>query len=126
MVEIEPIKTCRRVAHIDLRRWRKDSRGDAAADRELRSSKVGRKARVKGEAEPMAPRSPQVRPGWLDAKGQALRNETYETARLRFPGYGIQLVESGWQSWAVGKASAHDPDRAYLLFLRSFVEKHPL
>lgn len=124
VVSIEPIKTGRRVTHIELRWWRKDSGGTAAAERELSFSKVGRKARMGGQSETVTPQKP--RPAWLDAKGVALKTETYETARLRHSGYDIYHVEGEWRSWAAGKEPARDPDRAYLAFFRSFAEKNPL
>ena len=129
VVEIDPIKTGRRVTHIELRWWRKDAGGSAEVERELSFSKVGRKARTSGTAEPVVASSPpplRPRPAWLDAKGDALRTETYETAKLRFPGYDIYFVEGEWRSWAAAKPPANDPDRAFLAFFRSFAEKNPL
>lgn len=121
MVEISPIKTGRKVTHAELRWWRKDAVSTAETERELSFSKVGRKARMSGEAETLKPR-----PAWLDGQGAALRTETYETARLRFPGYDIYHVEGEWRSWSADKEPARDPDRAFLAFFRSFAEKNPL
>lgn len=124
IVTIEPIKTGRRVTHVELRWWRKDRDGVDAAEREVSFSKVGRKARVAGESEPVTAAKP--RPAWLDEKGAALRTETYETARLRHPGYDIYFVESEWRGWAAGKDAPKDPDRAYLAFFRKYAEANPL
>lgn len=121
MVEIAPIKTGRRVTHVDLRWWRKDSAKQAQAERELSFSKVGRKQRMSGEVETLRPR-----PAWLNARGAALRTETYETARLRHPGYDIYHVEGEWRAWSADKEPAKDPDRAYLAFLKMYAEKSPL
>ena len=66
------------------------------------------------------------RPAWLDGAGPALRSETYETARLRHPGYDIYFVEGEWRGWASGKEPARDPDRAFLAFFRQYAEAHPL
>lgn len=123
LVEIEPIKTGRAVSHVELRWWRKDGDAKGAADRALQFSRVGRRARAEGRDEKVA--SPG-RPAWLAARGPALRTETYETARLRNPGYDIYFVEGEWRSWAVGKEPAADPDRAFLAFLRKFAENNPL
>lgn len=125
VVEIAPIKTGRRVTHVELRWWKKDADGQGAAERELTFSKVGREARIKGTVEPPAPAA-KPRPAWLDARGAPLRTETYETARLRHPGYDIYYVEGEWRDWAKGKPPADDPDRAFLAFFRKFVERHPL
>ncbi len=121
IVEIEPIKTGRRVTHIELRWWRKDAGGEADVERELQFSKVGRKERVHAKADTLRPR-----PGWLDAKGAALRSETYETAKLRFPGYDIYFVEGEWRAWAGGKPPARDPDKAYLAFFKTYIQNNPI
>ena len=121
VVEIDPIKTGRRVTHIELRWWKKDADGVGAAERELTFSKTGRKARMDGQAQPIA-----ARPAWLETKGVALRTETYETARMRHSGYDIYFVEGEWRAWAAGKEAPRDPDRAFLAFFRSFAENNPL
>jgi hypothetical protein len=121
VVAIEPIKTGRRVTHVDLRWWKKDAGSTAEAERELGASKVGRKARMEGRAETLKPR-----PDWLDRRGPALRTETYETAKLRHPGYDVYFVEGEWRAWAAGKEALRDPDKAFLAFFRSFAEKNPL
>ncbi len=121
IVEIDPIKTGRRVTHVELRWWRKDAGAEAEAEHELKFSKVGRKERVNAKAE-----GPRPRPGWLDAKGAALRAETYETAKLRFPGYDIYFVEGEWRAWAGGKPPARDPDKAYLAFFKTYSENNPI
>ena len=124
VVEIAPLKTGRRVTHVELRWWRKDEGGSAQVERELSFSKVGRKARISGSEEVVT--EPRARPAWLDARGPALRTETYETARLRYPGYDIYHVEGEWRAWAKDREEARDPDRAFLAFFRTFVEKNPL
>ena len=116
IVEIAPVKTGRRVTHVELRWWRKDAKGEAAAERELQFASVGRKERA----------AERARPAWLEAKGAALRPETYETARLRFPGYDIYFVEGEWRAWAAGKPPARDGDRAYLAFFKTYAENHPI
>lgn len=117
IVEVSPVKTGRRVTHVDLRWWRKDAGSEAEAARELQFSKVGRKERT-------AERS--ARPAWLEARGAALRSETYETAKLRHPGYDIYFVEGEWRAWAAGKPPARDADKAYLAFFKTFAENNPI
>jgi hypothetical protein len=114
MVEVTPLKTGRKVTHVELRWWRKDAKGEAKVERELQFASVGRKERTKAKP----------RPDWLAAKGSALRSETYETAKLRFPGYDIYHVEGQWRAWAAGKPAARDPDRAYLAFFKTFAENN--
>lgn len=128
MVAVEPIKTGRRVTHIDLKWWKKDASATAEAEHELQFSKVGRKVRTQGQTETVTPiQQPPARPGWLDQRGDPLRSETYETARLRFPGYDIYYVEGEWRSWSASKgAEIKDPDRAFLAFFKTFAENNPL
>lgn len=129
MVEIVPIKTGRAVTHVELRWWRKDGDASGAADRALQFSKIGRKVRAQGNTEQVffaAASEPRPRPAWLDARGTALQTATYETARLRHPGYDIYFVEGEWRRWAAGKEPAKDPDKAFLAFFRSFAEKSPI
>ena len=118
IVEVAPVKTGRRVTHVELRWWRKDAKGEAEVERELSFSKVGRAVRVQEKAKP--------RPGWLEARGTALRPETYETAKLRFPGYDIYFVEGAWRDWAGGKPPARDPDKAYLAFFKTYAANNPI
>ena len=139
MVEILPVKTGRAVTHVELRWWRKDGDATGAADRALQFSKLARQARPEdrtepgqaGQGAPSAP-SPQPspllcpRPVWLASRGVALRTETYETARLRHPGYDISFVEGEWRAWAQGKEPARDPDRAFLAFFRRYAADNPI
>ena len=127
MVEILPIKTGRAVTHVEMRWWRKDGDAGGAADRALQFSKIGRRARAEGRVEQVTPVPvPRPRPAWLEGRGAALQTATYETARLRHPGYDIYFVESEWRNWTAGKEPARDPDRAFLAFFRSYAEKNPL
>ena len=128
VVEIEPIKTGRKVSHVELRWWRNDGEGVGKAARELSFSRVGRKVRTEDREEtPVEPaRTMRPRPAWLDRSGAALRSETYETARLRHPGYDVYFVEGAWRDWSAGKEPATDPDKAFLAFFRSYAERNPL
>lgn len=132
MVAIDPIKTGRRVTHVELRWWKKDGEGQGAAERALQFSSVGRKARSMGQEEEVVSPSPAVapsikpRPAWLDKQGTALKTETYETVRMRHPGYDIYYVEGQWREWAAGKEPAKDPDRAFLAFFRTYAEANPI
>ena len=133
MVEIAPIKTGRRVTHVELKWWRKDGDATGETERALSLASPGRRQRAaqKPEGQGTAPvipgqTPPRPRPAWLDRKGEALRSETYETARLRFPGYDIYNVEGQWRDWSRDKPAADDPDRAFLAFFRRFAEANPL
>lgn len=137
MVEILPVKTGRAVTHVELRWWRKDGDASGAADRALQFSKVGRRARADEAARKAEAPAPQPlagqgsanlrpRPAWLESRGAPLLTETYETARLRHPGYDIYFVEGEWRAWAQGKEPPQDPDRAFLAFFRRYAEGNPI
>lgn len=120
-VDIAPIKTGRKVTHVELRWWRKDADGVGASARELSYSKVGRQTRIDGAGEALRPR-----PAAMDRKGDPLMTDTYQTARLRHPGYDIYHVEHEWRAWSAGKDAAKDPDRAFLAFFARFAENNPI
>jgi len=125
-VALEPVKTGRRVTHVEMRWWRKDANEVGKSARELSFSKVGRKARGAGAVDEVAAMAPKPRPAFLDRAGSALQTETYQTARLRHPGYDIYFVESEWRAWSKGKPAPRDPDRAFLAFLASYAKSNPL
>ncbi|MQY43865.1 RepB family plasmid replication initiator protein [Epibacterium sp. SM1969] len=129
-VSITPYKEGRRVAGVVLAWTRKNAEGQSAVDRELEYSKVGRKARREGRVEAVVEVAQvaevKPRPAWLARAGEALRTETYETAKLRFPGYDIYHVESEWRAWAQDKDAPKDPDKAFLAFFRKFAERNPI
>lgn len=122
-VEIAPIKTARSVTHVELRWWRKDGDATGQAARALSFASTGRRVKA---ADPAPAPALRPRPGWLDGKGDALQTQTYETARMRFPGYDIYQIESEWRAWSRTKGKPDDPDRAYLAFFRKFAEANPL
>lgn len=140
MVAFEPLKSGRSVTHVELKWWRKDEEATGAAGRALQFSKVGRRIRATGTEDRVVPSAPvettpdqrpkapelKPRPAWLQSRGTPLRTETYETARLRHPGYDIYFVEGEWRTWAAGKPPADDPDRAFLAFFRKFAEANPI
>ena len=130
VVEIAPIKTGRTVTHVELRWWRKDGDGrgrGGARTQLLEGGPAGPDRRRPGpRGMRVAAPAPRPRPAWLERRGAALKTETYETARLRHPGYDIYFVEGEWRSWAEGKVAPGDPDRAFLAFFRKFAEANPL
>ncbi|MFO1155204.1 MAG: replication initiation protein [Rhodospirillales bacterium] len=145
LVDIEPLKTGRQVTHIRLKWWKKDSVGVHNTARELSSAKVGRRARRRmtekvielprstyrvGEeahGQPRAGPTSGAAASILPGGGlRPLRTETYETARLRHPGYDIYYVEQAWRHWAEDKEPPGDPDRAFLAFFRTYASNHPL
>lgn len=142
IVEVEPLKTGRRVTRIRLKWWKKDSGGIHDVARELSGSKVGRRARLEGRVEDVvdmpktisrageggarASLSARASSGSGDGGRRGLRAETYETARLRHPRYDIYYVEQAWRDWARDKEPPRDPDRAFLAFFRTYAANNPL
>jgi len=127
MVDVQPVKQGRRIVAVTVSWMIKDSRALGEAAKELTVSKVGRKARRSGNVEN------EFRPDHSDLlslpRGRTnflLRSETYDTARLRYPGYDIYAVEREWRRWAVDKKSPRDPDKAYLAFFRTYAENNAI
>ncbi|MCG7575071.1 replication initiation protein [Phaeobacter sp. CNT1-3] len=129
VVEVAPVKTGRSVTHVEIRWWRKDGAGQGAAERALQFASTGRRVRAQERVEqvvPSAPTAPSLKPRPARIAGAPLKTETYETARLRHPGYDIYFVESEWRAWAEDKGEAKDPDRAFLAFFKKFAEANPI
>lgn len=126
MVAIDPIKTGRRITHVELRWWKKDGEGQGVVERSLQFSSVGRKTKAQGQEEKIQGPALKPRPAWLEKNGDALKTETYETARLRYPGYDIYYVEGQWREWSEKMAPPEDPDRAFLAYFRKFAEANPI
>ncbi len=128
LVQIDPIKTGRKVTHVELRWWRKDAEGIGASAHELSVSKVRRQTRGSGAAGKIASDVADIRPrpAHLDRQRPALRTDTYQTAKLRYPGYDIYFVEAEWLAWSSGKEPPKDPDRAFLAFFGAYARNNPI
>ena len=127
VVEVAPIKTGRSVSHVEVRWWRKDGEGQGAAERALQFSSVGRRQKAQERGDPVkANPAPPLKPRPARVPGEPLKTETYETARLRHPGYDIYYVETEWRGWAADKGAAKDPDKAFLAFFKRFAEANPI
>lgn len=119
-VELEPLKTGRKVGRVRMRWARKEQAEVTGVLAELRRPKVGRKARIEGRVE-------GVSFGGGGDGNRPLRTETYEEARRLFPGYDIYHVEQEWRAWMAEKDEMpQNPDRAYLGFFAGFAERHAL
>lgn len=124
VVDIVPVRTGRSIGQVEMRWWKKDGAGQGTITPPGESVDAGRRVPGRGKRPVSSPPSLRPRPAWLDAAGSTLRAETYETARLRHPGYDIYFVESEWRTWSRGKGEAQDPDRAYLAFFRVYAERN--
>jgi nucleoside diphosphate kinase len=119
-VEVEPLKSGRKVSGVQLRWSRKEQEEVSGVMAELKRPKVGRKARIEGKVEAVS--------FWQEKEGGTLlSSETYEEARRLFPGYDIYFVEQEWRSWTANKGQAPEhADRAFLGFFARYAERHPL
>lgn len=119
-VDIEPLKTGRKVSKVRLRWARKEQEEVSGVMAELRRPKVGRKARIEGRVE-------GVSFGGGGEGNRPLRTETYEKARKLYPGYDIYYVEQEWRAWMADKDEVlQNPDGAFLGFFAGYAERHPL
>lgn len=119
-VEINPLKSGRKVSGVRLRWVRKEQEEVSGVMAELKRPKVGRKARMEGRVE-------DVSFGGKKEGSGLLRTTTYEEARRLFPGYDIYFVEEEWRSWMAGKEELpQNLDRAFLGFFAGYAERHPL
>lgn len=119
-VELEPLKTGRKISGVRMRWSRKEQDEVSGVMAELKRPKVGRKARIEGRVE-------DVSFGGRGKGSTLLRTETYEEARRLFPGYDIYHIEQEWRTWMADKEDLpQNPDRAYLGFFAGFVDRNPL
>jgi len=99
--KVEPVYTGRKVTAIRLSWWAKNLDQKKAAFRELRVSKVGRRARLLGTVERVAvapPALPARVP--LPARGHSgLREAQVKSLRAAFPGIDIQEMETQFVAW---------------------------
>ena len=131
---VEPIYTGKKVTAVKLSWWPKSLAEKMAALREVKGSKVGRKARLLGTVEkivePPAPLpAPKPEPRTAPAPvnyGRAngigsllLKTTTFEKARELAPGLDIYYLENEWREWAYSKGEpVQNPDGAFLNFIR--------
>jgi hypothetical protein len=119
-IELDPLKTGRRVTGVRLRWARKEQAEVSGVLAELRRPKLGRRARLEGTVEAVAF-------GQRQEDGARLKNATYTEARRRFPGYDIAFVEREWRAWMIEQAAAPEhADRAFLGFCARYAVRHPL
>ena len=119
-VELDPLKTGRRVSGVRLRWTRKEQADAGEALAELRRPKVGRRARLTGTVETVAF-------GGAAAGIHGLQSATYAEARRRFPGYDVAFVEGEWRAWmAEQEKPPEHVDRAFLGFFARYAARHPL
>lgn len=92
-------------------------------ERELNSSKVGRRARLRGEVEAV---SFGDAPSPSSYSRLVLKPDTFDKIRKACPGYDPYFLESEWRVWAVGKPDPQNADAAFIAFAKAYAQRHPL
>lgn len=136
---VDPVYTGKKITAVKLTWWTKSLPEKMEALREVKGSKVGRKARLTGKVETITPTATPLpapsrpdprkipqRSGAGDAIGNLLlKTRTYEMAREIAPGLDIYYLESEWREWAAQKGEAISfPDAAFLNFVRGKTKQH--
>jgi Initiator Replication protein len=118
--KVEPVYKGRKVIALRLSWWAKTLEQKKAAFRELRISRVGRRARLLGTVETVAPGTvppPPAelpKPGWSGLKGGQLNS-----MRDKFPGIDIDEMERQFIEWVKPRG---EPDN-YASALYGFITK---
>lgn len=106
----EPVYKGRKVTALRLSWWAKNLDEKKATLKELRVSRIGRKARLLGTVETIAPGSERVpKPVELPAPGwSGLKDDQYGVMRKAFPGIDIQEMEKQFVAWNADKGVTPD------------------
>jgi len=104
--KVEPVYKGRKVIALRLSWWAKNLDEKKATLKELRVSRIGRKARLLGTVETIAP-GPERVPSKvvaLPAPGHSgLKEDQYKALRAAFPGIDIQEMEKQFVAWNAEK-----------------------
>jgi Initiator Replication protein len=106
--KVESVYKGRKVIALRLSWWAKSLEQKKAALKELRVSRIGRKARLLGKVETIAPGTvpPRVElpaPGW-----SGLKDDMYKSMRQKFPDIDIQEMEKQFVAWNAEKGVTPD------------------
>jgi hypothetical protein len=109
--KVEPVYKGRKVIAVRLSWWAKNLDEKKAAFRELRVSKIGRRARLLGTVETVAPGPLRVpaKPVELPARGwSGLKEDQVNSLRKAFPGIDIDEMEKQFVAWNAEKGVTPD------------------
>jgi Initiator Replication protein len=134
--KVEPVYSGRKVTAVRLSWWAKNLDERKTALNELRYSRVGRRARLRGEVEAVVPpsrrlanppqdvavragRREQVHPNMLPSAGASGLTET-QTAKFRrdFPGLDIRRLEQEFREWVADQEPPKDYAAAFYGFMK--------
>jgi hypothetical protein len=106
--KIEPVYKGRKVTAIRLSWWAKTIEQKKATLKELRVSRVGRRARLLGTVEKVSASLPPL-PVALPERGwSALKDYQYKNLCAKFPGIDINLMEKQFVAWNAEKGVTPD------------------
>jgi hypothetical protein len=106
--KVEPVYKGRKVIALRLTWWAKSLEQKKATLKELRVSRVGRRARLLGTIETVAPALPRPpaplpKPGWSN-----LKDDMYRSMRQKFPGIDIEEIKKQFAAWNAEKGVTPD------------------
>jgi len=108
--KVEPVYKGRKVTAVRLSWWAKTLDEKKATFRELRVSRIGRRARLLGTVETVAPELPRL-PARVElpAKGySSLIEAQFNSLRAKFPGIDVQEMERQFVEWNEAKGMTPD------------------
>jgi hypothetical protein len=121
--KVEPVYKGRKVVAVRLSWWAKNLDQKKATLKELRVSRVGRRARLLGTVETIAPGPLRVppKPVALPARGSSgLKEDQFNAMRKAFPGIDIQEMEKQFVAWNAERGT--EPEN-YTSALYGFIRK---
>jgi hypothetical protein len=117
--KVEPVLKGRKVTALRLSWWAKSLEQKKASFKELRVSRVGRRARLLGTVEKVVPPSLPAPPARVTkASPSPLTDGQYTTLRKAFPGIDIDEMERQFVEWNAGNGAALSN---YVGALRGFI-----
>jgi hypothetical protein len=120
---VEPIYTGRKVTALRLTWWAKSLEQKKATLKELRVSRVGRRARLLGTVETIAPGTvpPRVE---LPKPGYSSLTETqFQRLRAMYPGIDIDEMEKQFVEWVSEKGTPENYIGALSGFIKQKVKR---
>ena len=123
--KVAPVYAGRKVTGVRLSWWTKSLEEKKATLHELRFSRVGRRARLRGKVEtllplPALPPPSPAHPNLLPSLGQSgLTERSHAAFRRDFPGLDVEEIERQFQAYL----AEHEPPADYVKALYGFARK---
>jgi hypothetical protein len=119
--KVEPVYKGRKVNALRLMWWAKSLEQKKATLKELRVSRVGRRARLLGTVETVTVNPPPAelpKPGW-----SGLKDWQFQRMRSNFPGIDIQEMEKQFVEWVSEKGTPDNYFHALYGFIKQKVKR---